>query len=156
MFGAERRGAPVTAFVRMSAAPIRRRCEIRQPGFLIIQDPTLLGVSGVLAGLAPGGGIVVNAGRKESLPFDAPAGARVAFLPATRLALEALGRPLPNVAMLAAFLALTQFIPLDALGAAIDRRFTEKIAAGNRALIDAAVGCARAGEWAEERDALSA
>jgi pyruvate ferredoxin oxidoreductase gamma subunit len=37
-FGAERRGAPVTAFVRIGDAPIRRRCKVLPPAFLIIQD----------------------------------------------------------------------------------------------------------------------
>ncbi len=31
-FGAERRGAPVTAFVRIADRPIRRRCQVREPG----------------------------------------------------------------------------------------------------------------------------
>src|SRR5947207_799056 len=41
-FGVERRGAPVTAFVRVSDGPILLRCEITAPDDLIILDPTLI------------------------------------------------------------------------------------------------------------------
>ncbi|RMD71774.1 MAG: pyruvate oxidoreductase subunit gamma, partial [Gammaproteobacteria bacterium] len=47
-FGAERRGAPVVAFVRASDTPFRRRCQVREPAFLIIQDHALLHVPGIL------------------------------------------------------------------------------------------------------------
>ena len=41
-FGAERRGAPVVAFVRISETPIFRRNQVKHPAYLIIQDRTLL------------------------------------------------------------------------------------------------------------------
>jgi Pyruvate/2-oxoacid:ferredoxin oxidoreductase gamma subunit len=59
-FGAERRGAPVVAFVRIADRTLRRRNQVLQPDFLIIQDRALLKVPGVLDGLRPGGGILVN------------------------------------------------------------------------------------------------
>jgi 2-oxoacid:acceptor oxidoreductase gamma subunit (pyruvate/2-ketoisovalerate family) len=44
-FGVERRGAPVTAFLRVADEPIRLRCEILAPDDLIILDATLIGAS---------------------------------------------------------------------------------------------------------------
>ena len=41
MFGSERHGAPVTAYVRISDLPIRIRAQIYQPDGLIIQDESL-------------------------------------------------------------------------------------------------------------------
>lgn len=43
-FGSERKGAPVQAFARISDKKIRTRAQIVHPDFLIIQDPTLIGV----------------------------------------------------------------------------------------------------------------
>lgn len=59
-FGAERRGAPVTAYVRIAAQPIRRRCQVANPAFLLVQDAGLLHIPSTLEGLKPGGGILVN------------------------------------------------------------------------------------------------
>src|SRR5260221_13169617 len=60
-FGAERRGAPVTAFVRIRVTPIRRRAEVEHPDFLVVQDSKLLDIPGTTAGLVDGSGILVNA-----------------------------------------------------------------------------------------------
>ena len=62
-FGVERRGAPVTAFLRVADAPIRLRCEITAPDDLIVLDPTLVDAIDVTAGLKPGGGILINTDR---------------------------------------------------------------------------------------------
>lgn len=54
-FGAERRGAPVVAFVRLNDKPIRRRCQVAEPDFLIIQDEALMRVAGITDGLKSSG-----------------------------------------------------------------------------------------------------
>jgi len=40
-FGAERRGAPVVAFVRIADQAFKRHCQVLHPAFLIIQDQAL-------------------------------------------------------------------------------------------------------------------
>ena len=87
-FGAERRGAPVTAFVRISDEPIRRRCQVRNPAFLAIQDEALLQVSGVLDGLLEGGGVLVNSTR-SSAELSSQYRQQIIALPATALEIEA-------------------------------------------------------------------
>ena len=54
-YGAERRGAPIFAYVRASAAPIDERGIIRCPDLVIVADETLMALpaAGVLAGVAP-------------------------------------------------------------------------------------------------------
>ena len=54
-FGVERRGAPVTAFLRFDDSPIRLRCEITEPNHLIVLDPTLIDAIDVTAGVDEGG-----------------------------------------------------------------------------------------------------
>jgi len=154
-FGAERRGAPVVAFVRIADEPILRRCQVREPAALIIQDQALLGVPGVTDGLAPGGPILVNA-PEDSEQLSTGSDHPLVTLPATRLANEHLGRPLPNTALLAAFLSLTQLLPQEALVASLSHRFSGKVLERNKQLIEAASSMVRAGEWQEVMHATSA
>lgn len=154
-FGAERRGAPVTAFVRIADKPIRRRCEVRQPAFLIIQDEALLHVRGVLDGLEPGGGILVNSTRTAA-ELSAEHGRDMLSLPATALAQETLGRPVPNTALLAAFLTLTELLPCEALVNALAERFSGKVLERNTELIERAAAMVEPGIWKEAQHAASA
>ncbi len=147
-FGAERRGAPVTAFVRISGQPIRRRCQVIEPAFLIIQDEALLHVEGVLDGLQPGGGILVNSSRPGE-EIGGLIGREVMALPASPLASRILGRPVPNTALLAAFLALTELLPIDALVRALAGRFRGKVLDANSRLIEEAAGMVPVGQWKE-------
>jgi pyruvate ferredoxin oxidoreductase gamma subunit len=154
-FGAERRGAPVTAFVRVAPQSFRRRCQVLHPAFLIIQDEALLQVPGVTEGLLPGGGILVNSKRGDD-ELSAMLGRDAAALPASSLATEILGRPVPNTALLAAFLTLTQMLPLAALITALGHRFKGEVLERNTRLIEQAAGRVPAGLWKEQAHAASA
>jgi pyruvate ferredoxin oxidoreductase gamma subunit len=145
-FGAERRGAPVVAFVRISAKPIKRRCQVLEPSFLIIQDSGLLHIPSVTEGLIKGGGVLVNSLQSseeisEELKFPAVA------LPASLLAQQVIGRPMPNVALLAAFLSATSMLPLSALSKALTQRFKGDVLERNLKLIDEAAAMVPAGLW---------
>jgi pyruvate ferredoxin oxidoreductase gamma subunit len=144
-FGAERRGAPVTAFVRIRRSPIARRNEIEHPDMLIVQDPKLLAVPGTTAGLRADGGILVNA--EADAPLAAVAGARLVRLPASRLAEATIGRDVPNVALVAGLAALAGLFPPEALFAALEDRFRPEVAARNRQTAEAAAAAVTAGAW---------
>lgn len=58
---------------------------------------------------------------------------RVLVVPASSLAMAHLGRPLPGTALLGGFAALTWAVSLDSVLAAINERFTGKVAEGNAA-----------------------
>ncbi len=152
-FGPERRGAPVSSFVRLAESPVQRHCEVLNPDFLIIQDHGLLHVPGITAGLRPGGGILVNSARElsglEAEAADSLESRNVIVLAADALANEILGKPLPNTALLAAFLALTDLLPLDALEKALARRFKDETLKRNLALVRAAASQVPAGLWRE-------
>lgn len=84
-YSSERAGAPVRAYTRVSDAPIENRNKIYQPDHLVVLDPTLFSEE-VLAGLAPGGTLLVNtpdAPEKFAGRFDA---ARLATVDATGIA----------------------------------------------------------------------
>jgi len=133
-FGAERRGAPVMAFVRIADNPIKRRNQVQHPAFLIVQDQALLHVSGVLDGLLPDGKILVNS-TYSSEELSEKFGKSMISIPATGLAKTILGRPVPNTALLAAFFSLTGILKQDSLAAVLGHRFKGKILDNNLALI---------------------
>jgi pyruvate ferredoxin oxidoreductase gamma subunit len=136
-FGSERMGAPVTAFCRIDDRPIRAREPIAEPDALIVQDPTLLHQVDVFSGLAPDGYVLINTERDlRALGLDDLADRmthpdRLIAVPATQLAREHLGRPLPNAVLLGAFAALTGAVSLDALTTAIGEKFAGRTAEGN-------------------------
>lgn len=154
-FGAERRGAPVAAFVRIADRPIRRRCQVREPAFLIVQDDTLLHLPDITAGLQTGGAVLVNSNR-DGAELATGLNRPLVALPAATLAQEILGRPVPNTALLSAFLELTGLLPREALIRALAQRFHGKVLEHNRELIDRAAKLVMRGAWQEDQRAVSA
>ena len=147
-FGSERTGAPVVAFCRISARAIRLREPVGEPDAIIIQDPTLLHMVDVFAGLAPDGYVLVNTSRD----LDALGLAdfvrdrrreRVAAVAATELAMKHIGRPVPNAALLGAFAALTGEVTLESVAAAIGETFAPRLAQANIAAASAAYAAVR-------------
>ena len=151
-FGAERRGAPVTAFVRIDDHPIRLRAQVRTPDYLIVQDDSLLIDPGLTKGLKDGGSMLVNSAR-ASEEVAQTFGCRALCVPATDMAVEEIGRPIPNTALLAAFLGLTGILPLDALATALKGRFHGDVLARNLKLIERAAATVPANAWKETADA---
>ena len=135
-FGSERTGAPVVAFCRIDDRPIRLREPITDPDAVIVQDPTLLHQVNLFAGLEPGDFLLVNTShRLGDLGLDDLGGrlspAHAITVPATEIAREHLGRPLPNAALLGAFAALTEVVSLSAVCEAIRSRFPGAVGEGN-------------------------
>ena len=127
-FGSERSGAPVVSFCRIDDREIRVREPIARPDALIIQDPTLLHQVDVFDGLAADGYILINSSRSfEELGLDELHGRfrreRLLTVPATEIAREHLGRPLPNAVLLGAFAAQSGLISIDSVAAAIRQKF---------------------------------
>jgi len=135
-FGSERMGAPVMAFCRIDDKEIRLREPVMTPDALIIQDPTLLHQVNLFQGLTEKGCVLVNSSRDlEELGLaefqrDNPQ-SHVVTVPATELALEHVGRPLPNAALLGGFSALSELIRLESIEAAIKMKFPPKVAEAN-------------------------
>jgi pyruvate ferredoxin oxidoreductase gamma subunit len=123
-FGSERTGAPVVAFCRIADREIRLREPVMQPDALIIQDPTLLHQVDVFGGLKQDGYVLINTSRSfDALGIGEIAtgrrAERLCTVPASELALQHVGRPLPNVALLGGFAALSGLVDLDSVAAAV-------------------------------------
>jgi pyruvate ferredoxin oxidoreductase gamma subunit len=135
-FGSERTGAPVVAFCRIDARPIRTRDPIARPDLVVVADPGLLHQVDVFGGLGDGGYVLINTERtfaelglgELAERFDP---GHLLTLPASEIAREELGRPLPNAALLAGVSALTRVVTLRSILTAINVKFPSPIAGAN-------------------------
>ena len=122
-FGVERRGAPVTAFLRISEGPILLRCEITEPDDLMVLDPTLVEAVDVSVGLKPGGSILINSERDPLTYTKLREKYRVATVDASGIArahgIGSKTQPIVNTAILGAFAVYSQIVNLDSVLEAI-------------------------------------
>lgn len=136
-FGSERTGAPVVAFCRIDTKLIRTRDPISRPDLVVVADPGLLHQVDVFGGLGDDGYILINTERTfAELGLGELAGrfdpGHLLTLPASMIAGEELGRPLPNAALLAGVSALTRIVTLRSILTAINLKFSTPIAGANR------------------------
>lgn len=116
-FGAERRGAPVKAFARISSAPLLVHSQVYCPDYVIVLDPYIYKVVDVTEGLKKDGVIVMNTKRKPGeLGLE---GWRVATVDATGIALElnllVAGLPVVNSSVLGAFAKASGEVMLESV-----------------------------------------
>jgi len=139
-FGVERRGAPVQAYVRISKDKIRIREHINNPDILLIQDPTLIDAIDVFAGLKKGGIVIINSEKCIS-EMDIPGDFKVFCVPATKIALDIIKKPIFNTVMLGAFALATDLIKFSSIESAIKSHFSTNMATTNLKAIKAAYTC---------------
>ena len=136
-FGAERIGAPVQAFVRIDDRKVRTREDVRTPDYLIVQDYFLIETVPVLEGLKPDGLILVNSDEPPE-KLNIKTTATVETIPATEIALEIIGRPIPNAVMIGAFCSITGLVSLGAVQEAIMGKFPGRVGENNVAALERA------------------
>ncbi len=130
MYGTERRGAPVVAFCRIDDARIRERDLVHEPDIVVVLDPLLSKTVDVTNGLKEGGLVLVNhPGTYEETGIAGDF--KVATVDATKIALETLGRPITNTAILGAFAKVTRLVELESLEKAIEEEFPSRIVKSN-------------------------
>ena len=122
-FGAERRGAPVSAFVRVSDHFINERYEVVNPDYVIILSSKLAEIIDVAAGLKDNGVIFINGDKsKASQLIDK---FRVIAFDVTPIALEnrlgSIYMPIVNVPILGVFSKYTGKPSLDSLVKAVPK-----------------------------------
>lgn len=114
-FGFERRGAPVTSFVRFDDRPIRQVTNIYHPNCSVCLDPTLPRAIDIFEGMAPGG-TWVQATKKKFDELAVPESiAVVGLCDAVGLALEIFGGFITNTIILGALARTTGIVSVDAL-----------------------------------------
>jgi pyruvate ferredoxin oxidoreductase gamma subunit len=94
LFGAERRGAPVVSFTRLSAEPIDRRGNIERPNLVIVMDDSLLkeAPGQVFQGVDAATPVIVNAAAEAFAPgLKDLAAANYCCIDMNRIAHESIG-----------------------------------------------------------------
>jgi len=113
LFGGERRGAPVAAFVRISDSKIYLKCDIDHPNHLILFDKTLFSEKEILEQVVPGGFLLFNV--DESYQSDAFKDYTVGTINALEISKKNELGAVVNTAVLGAYIRLTQIISLERL-----------------------------------------
>jgi len=127
-YGPERAGAPIRTYNRISTQPISLHCGVTNPGYVVVIDPTLLNPA-VVEGLSDKGMLLVNTSEsvdsvRQKTGFKE---GRVATVDATKISLDTLGKPMPNMPMLGALLKIAPLVELDALYEKLKAKFLKKI-----------------------------
>ncbi len=135
-FGPERAGAPITAFTRISDEKIQIHSSIYEPDVVVVLDPTLLGPA-VAEGVQKKTKIIVNTDKtaKEVLDILGLKGIETWTVDATTLAINVLGRPITNTAMLGSVVKATGVVKLDSMLQVVKERFDGKISELNAELV---------------------
>ena len=139
-FGPERRGAPVLAFTRIDDKKITDRSEIPEYEYLVVMDDTLLDKNSI-EGLTVSGTIILNSSTDGLNPVLK--GINVIKIDATSIALDILGLPITNTAMLGALIAASGIVSLESVLDSIDDELKPSIAEKNKKIVKKAYSLVR-------------
>jgi len=126
MYGTERRGAPLTCFVRIDDVRVRERELVHEPDIVMVLDPLLSTQQAMTVGMKPGGLLILNSDlppEKVKIGGDI----RIATVNATTIALETLRRPITNTAILGAFSKAVGWPKLESIEKAIMKQFPGRV-----------------------------
>lgn len=128
-FGAERRGAPVVAYMRVDDSMINERGAVDEPDYVVVLDTALLRIAPVTSGLKAGGWLIVNsilAPDEVKLDGDFSVATVDANSIALKYGLGSAAAPVINTVMLGAVARVSQLVSLDALKEAIKDKIPVK------------------------------
>lgn len=125
-YGPERMGAPMRGFTRISEKPIKVHCAIYSPQIVVVLDDTLLKAVDVAAGMPEDGIMVVNTKKSTAQVREALGlkGKRIFVIDATGIAIDEIGRPIPNAPMLGALIKISGILSLESVMGEIKRKFS--------------------------------
>jgi pyruvate ferredoxin oxidoreductase gamma subunit len=114
-FGAEKRGAPILAFNRISLKPIRTHSQVYNPDIVVVTDPSLLGLVDISEGSTKDTLFLLNTTYDLALVREQLSLGRrkIYALDAYAIATAELGKAIPNVPMVAALVKLTGLMDLQ-------------------------------------------
>ncbi|MCP4137619.1 MAG: pyruvate oxidoreductase subunit gamma [bacterium] len=125
-FGAERRGAPVAAFLRLSSEPIRIFSQIDDPDVIVVLDPTLLSILELEKRFKKEAVLIVNSTKTpEELGLASFKKVGIADVTATALEnnLTMAGVAILNTPILGAFVKTTELVGMPSVERFINSKF---------------------------------
>ncbi|MGJ8454221.1 2-oxoacid:acceptor oxidoreductase family protein [Pseudothermotoga sp. U03pept] len=128
-YGAERSGAPMRAFNRISDEKITIHSSVEKPNVVVVIDDTLLSPS-IVDGLQDDGILIVNTTHpvdyvRKKTGFKG----KICTIKATDIALEEIKRGIPNTVILGTIAKVTGLITLEAAEQKIRGMFEKKLSA---------------------------
>lgn len=133
-FGAERRGAPVKAFARISDEEIHLRSEVYSPDIVIILDESIMEIVDTLKGLKKDGRVLINT-TKEPDDFDFSKKYNVATVDATGIAIKydslVGGIPVVNTPILGAVPKILDRVTLKSIQETVKNKWKGELADKN-------------------------
>lgn len=129
-YGPERMGAPVQCFNRLAKKQITLHCGITNPRFVAVLDPSLIKSIDVTSGVPDDGKIIINTTKspeeiKRSLKNQK---VKVYTVDASKIAVETIGRDIPNTPMIGAMVAATKLLNFDHLMKDMEIKLKKKFA----------------------------
>lgn len=128
-FGAEKRGAPILAFNRISNKVIRTHSQVYSPDIVVVTDPSLLGLVDISDGAKDDAFFLINTTFDFGLiRKNLKLGDRKIFgLDAYTIARDELGKAIPNVPMVAALVKITDLMDLGRFKENIKESLSKKL-----------------------------
>ncbi len=129
-YGAERSGAPLRTYNRVSEKPITLHCMVLNPDIVVVVDPTLLKTVPFLEGTDENATLVINTNKtpaevREKYKIE---GRKIYTVDATKIAMEELKRPLMNVPMLGALVkVLGDVVKIETVEEDLKKTFGKKL-----------------------------
>jgi 2-oxoacid:acceptor oxidoreductase gamma subunit (pyruvate/2-ketoisovalerate family) len=118
-YGAERRGAPVIAYLRIDSEPIPIRSRVYSPDVVIVMDYNLFRMVDPMAALKSDGTVLLNRSNGSELPSTIRERAKYLFsVDASSIAYQIYGKtpiPITNIVILGAYCAVQSEISLDSV-----------------------------------------
>lgn len=137
-YGPERAGAPLKAYNRVSDKELRLHCPVVHPQVISVVDSTLLDAINVAEGATDDAIFIVNTTANPTdirKKLNAKSSQKIYTVDATKIAIDEIGRALPNSPMLGAVAKITGLVSLDALledvRKSFGKKFAQKIIEGN-------------------------
>jgi 2-oxoacid:acceptor oxidoreductase gamma subunit (pyruvate/2-ketoisovalerate family) len=133
-FGAERRGAPVAAFLRTDDKPIRETHQIYEPDCIAVLDPFIAKTRTIFDGLKAGGIAVMNTPKQDLDEW--PAQLKVlGLVDATAMAVQEVGRAIVNTCMLGVIARVTRWVSLEFVMESLEMNFDGNLLRRNEDLV---------------------
>ena len=144
-YGPERTGAPLRAYTRISDIPIEVHNNIINPDIVVVLDETLLAIVDVLEGLDKNGTLLLNTTKDVNTirtELKVPEHITIAVVDASGIAVDTIGRDIPNTPIVGALAHVTGVAAVEALKENIihdfGKKFSQKVVDANLASVDRA------------------
>jgi pyruvate ferredoxin oxidoreductase gamma subunit len=137
-YGPERAGAPLRAFNRISDRELRLHCPVMNPNIVVVVDATLLDSIDIAAGVPDDAAFIINSSKDPKelrATLHAKPSQRVFTVDATKIAVDTIGRPMPNATLVGALTKVSGLITIEAAMSDVEKsfgkKFSRKVIEGN-------------------------